>query len=74
MSDIGAVEGDPYLRDDGVTLCRDMFIPKKGQPTSNGGKPFPFFIAEEGIDIEVLVGDLSRVRLTLLVQGIEVEG
>lgn len=51
-----------------------MFIPKKGQPTSNGGKPFPFFIAEEGIDIEVLVGDLSRVRLTLLVQGIEVEG
>lgn len=56
-------------------ICRDLVIPKRGTPTYAGGKPFPFYIAEDGIEsIEPIGGGFSKVTLTILAQGVTVKG
>ena len=57
------------------SVCRDLVFPKGKHPTYDGGKPFPFHIAEDGVEsIEPIGGGYSKVTLTLIVAGVTVEG
>lgn len=62
------------IPEQGPVVCRDLVIPKDGEPTSNGGKPFPFYLADGIVRVEPIGGGFSKVTLTIIAAGVTVEG